>query len=99
MNATKIGRFSGIVRFIGYIFVIPSVLGIVASVVMAIAVVGTSAEMAETDAVAAGVGAMAVGTCIIFGISSLVGGLIGWILIMKKKVFKCIKCGHIIDRA
>jgi hypothetical protein len=28
----------------------------------------------------------------------LVGGLIGWLLLMKKKVFKCIKCGYIMDR-
>ena len=99
MHATKIGRFSGLVRVIGYIFVIPSVLGIVISIITMFGVIGTGAGVAEADAVTVGAGAMAVGTCIIFGIISLVGGLIGWILIMKKKVFKCVRCGHIIDRA
>jgi hypothetical protein len=35
----------------------------------------------------------------IFGASSLVGGTIGYLLLMKRKVYKCLKCGYILDRA
>jgi len=55
MHATKIGRFSGIVRVIGYIFVIPSVIGIVYSIIMMFLAAGrvggmdADAEVAAAD--------------------------------------------------
>jgi len=44
-------------------------------------------------------GAIADSTSLFIGSVSLVGGLIGWLLLMKKKVFKCSNCGFILDRA
>jgi hypothetical protein len=32
-------------------------------------------------------------------IGGLVGGLLGWLLVMKKKVLKCNGCGAIVERA
>ena len=90
MVATKVSRFSGIVRFIGYVFVVPSVLGVILCVKSMFGVAGNdTGDDVQT---------MAVGMLMVFAIISLVGGLVGWILIMKKKVFKCTACGHIMDR-
>ena len=33
------------------------------------------------------------GISIFFGIVSFVGGLLGWLLVMKKRVLQCTKCG------
>ncbi len=90
MVATKVSKFSGIVQFIGYVFVVPSVLGVILCVMAMFNVAGhDTGDDAQ---------AMAIGMLVVFAIISLVGGLIGWILIMKKRVFKCTACGHIIDR-
>ena len=39
---------------------------------------------------------MAGGLSACFGISCLVGGLLGWLLVMKKKVLQCKNCGAVI---
>jgi hypothetical protein len=104
MTATKIPKFSGFIRFIGFIIVIPSILGVLFALVLLFSTgVATNEVMttAQTDGAAAGaaIGAtIGFGFAIFLGFSSLVGGLIGWLLLMKKKVFKCIKCGFIMDR-
>ena len=61
-----------------------------------------SSQVAVNDAasqagVAIGTGlGMGMGGFITF--SALIGGLIGYILIMKKKVYKCEACGYVMDR-
>ncbi len=104
MKAAKIPRFTTILRIIGYIIVIPSVLGVLFAVLMFFSTGSATSEVmstVQTDAEATGA---AIGATIGFGMSafigaiSLVGGLIGWLLLMKRKVFKCISCGYILDR-
>ena len=46
---------------------------------------------------AAGTG-LAMGIAVFFGIASLIGGTVGYVLIMKKAVFRCGQCGFILDR-
>ena len=92
MAPTKINKFSPIVVLIGWILVIPSILGMFWAF-SSIFALGTS-ELSET---VIGFGAI-IAFCFI-GIPSLVMGLLGYLLIMKKKVFKCIKCDFIMDRA
>ena len=105
MEQSKVGRFSTVVRVIGYIFLVPSVLGMIAAVIMfigAYSAVTESMTLAQTEATRAGVAlgaSIGVGVAIFFGIASFVGGLLGWLLLMKRKVYKCIKCGFILDRA
>lgn len=41
-------------------------------------------------------GALVGGSSICLGISSFVGGLLGWLLIMKKKVLQCNNCNSIV---
>lgn len=142
-------RMSGIVVFIGYILLVPSVLGILVGGIMLVATgAGTGAAMdsiqskaqsklkeagisrvittkildsqplSEADrtglnysqrqvvdkvkleisagTVGAGLGVtMAGGVSVFVMISSLVGGLLGWLLIMKMKVLQCTHCGVI----
>jgi hypothetical protein len=89
MKPTSIPRFGQFIRLIGFVLATPSALG------MAIAVIG-------------GVGIFFVGggnesvgfiAAIVVFCFSLVGGLVGWLLLMKKKVFRCIQCGFIMDRS
>ena len=54
-----------------------------------------SAAAVTGAAIGTGIG-MAV--AVFFGIASLIGGTVGYILIMKKKVFRCNQCGFIMDR-
>jgi hypothetical protein len=104
MEATQIPKFSGFIRFIGFLITLPSVLGVLFALLMLFSTGKVTSEIISTtpnDARAAGaaVGAtIGFGFSAFIGFSSLVGGLIGWLLLMKKKVFKCIKCGYIMDR-
>jgi hypothetical protein len=100
MQATKVSRFSGIVRLIGYIFVVPSVYIVIMNIVKMFRVAWSISSAAGTVTGAEETAVkIAVGGCVIMVIIFLVTGLIGGIFFMKKKVFKCDKCGYIIDRA
>jgi|GEM_PF-991044 len=83
MAPTRIYRFSGIVQFIGRLIVIPSICGVL---------------FAFMFLTSAGANPFAVGIAGFIAAGSLISGLIGWLLIMKKKVFKCLSCGFILDR-
>ncbi len=104
MIAAKIPRFSGFIRFIGILIAIPSVLGVLFAILILFSTGSATNEVmstAQSDAETAGaaIGAtIGFGFSAFIGFSSLVGGLIGWLLLMKKKVFKCIRCSYIIDR-
>lgn len=37
------------------------------------------------------------GFALVIGISSFVGGLLGWLLVMKKRVLKCSACGAVVN--
>ncbi len=104
MEATKIPKFSGFIRFIGFIIVMPSIIGILIALIMFFAIGSATNEVMTSSNGGAEVAGAAIGTTIGFGLSlligfgSLVGGLIGWLLLMKKKLFKCINSGYIMDR-
>jgi hypothetical protein len=36
-------------------------------------------------------------SAVVIGITSFVGGLLGWLLVMKKRVLKCSFCGAVIN--
>lgn len=87
MKAIKIYRFSGLVAFIGWILALPSIIGIAMSVVMFF-VMAMSPDGKDVSFVS-----------VIFGLMSLSSGVLGYFLIMKKKVYRCSNCGYVIDRA
>jgi hypothetical protein len=143
-------RMSGVVVLIGYIILIPSLLGI-AGATMGVVATGSATEQisgslereAQAKLRAAGVpatvveqvasrhpvqqaeltqltepqrqavqqaklelaagtvgagagAALAGGASVLFGVFSLVGGLLGWLLVMKKTVLQCNGCGAVV---
>jgi len=88
MMAAELPRFPPFIRFLGYILVIPSMVGVfVTSLAF-----GASMSMGMESS-------LSLTMFVILVCSSLVGGLIGWLLLLKKKVYRCGRCGYIIDRA
>jgi hypothetical protein len=82
----KVHRMSTPVVVIGYILLIPCICGIVfCGLVMA-------ALVSNRDANAVTMG-------IPFGIAVclFVSGLLGWLLVMKKRVLKCTFCGAVVE--
>jgi hypothetical protein len=91
----KVYRMSGPVVAIGFILLIPSVIGIIISGVMLFGVVSAGGNASDTASQAAvGIG---VGVAAFFGIASFVGGLVGWLLVMKKRVLQCSFCGAVVN--
>ena len=86
MEATKIPKFNTILRIIGFIIITPSVIVIFIAIIMFIASISA-------------ISTIGFGFSFFIGCSSLVSGVIGWFLIAEKKVYKCINCGFILDRA
>jgi predicted RNA-binding Zn-ribbon protein involved in translation (DUF1610 family) len=98
MKATKIPKFNTILRIIGFIIVIPSVIGVLIAILIFITSIIATATT-QSSAGAAIDATISFGFSLFIGCSSLVGGVIGWFLIMERKVYKCINCGFILDRA
>lgn len=103
MYPDKVSKMSPVVQIIGWIFAIPSIIGVVLSIlffVLGVLGIGAQDAMHEGEEAAKGVAVMLTGSMsACMGISSLVSGLIGYLLIMKKKVWKCSNCGFHLDRA
>lgn len=105
MQATKVARFNAILRLIGVVIVIPSLLGIAFSFVTCFAtsdavtrVMAQAQTQADSTGAALGAG-VGYGISAFIGASSLVGGLVGWLLLLKRKVYRCARCGFVLDRA
>ena len=89
----KIYRMSAPVVVIGYILLIPSVIGILISALMLAGIIANSSG--DTGVIAAQT--LAGGIVFVFGIASFVGGLLGWLLVMKKKVLRCSVCSSTVN--
>ena len=87
-------RMSGPVVFIGYVLLVPSIIGVSLSVIMFIMSLFLAANH-NVGGVAAVVGMVYV----FIGIFAMVGGLLGWLLIMKKRVLQCNMCGAAVNLA
>ncbi|MGH2509761.1 MAG: hypothetical protein ACRDHZ_20465 [Ktedonobacteraceae bacterium] len=81
-------RLSAPVVAIGYVLLLPSVLGIIGSCVVFAFTVGQSASGGQS----ADAGDIAIFSALVF----FVGGLFGWLLVMKKKVLRCTNCSAIV---
>jgi hypothetical protein len=55
------------------------------------------ASTTSDDLVATGVRFAGSGIAIAMGIASFVGGLLGWLLVMRKRVLKCNVCGAVVN--
>jgi hypothetical protein len=91
MEATVVPRFAQFIRLLGYIIVAPSVLGVTVAVFLFIWDIVGAVRGHEP--------AFVMVMSIVIGAFSLVGGLAGWLLLSQRKVYKCGRCGFILDRA
>lgn len=80
-------RMSTPVVVIGYIFLIPSVLGVLIFVMTMFRLADTSNTSGST---------MASGIAFFFAVAFFVSGLLGWLLVMKKKVLACTHCSAVV---
>ena len=85
----RVYRMSGPVVAIGFILLIPPVLGMIVCGLMFLGVTATS-KTPDNATILAG------GLSLGFGIACFVSGLLGWLLIMKKRVLQCAVCGAVI---
>jgi hypothetical protein len=96
----KIRRLSGPAVAIGYILLIPLILGMAGcAILLIVSLLAGVAGAAHGSAFAtafAGIGAIAF---VYIGTLSFVFGLVGWLLIMKKHVLQCGYCGAVVDAA
>jgi hypothetical protein len=92
LDRRKKFRMSGPVVAIGYIFLVPSILGVMISAFMFISTAALHPSNSADPGTSAAVTGIAGGIAIAFGIASFVGGLIGWLLVMKKQVLECNVC-------
>jgi len=105
LSRQRLYRMSDVVVVIGYILLVPSFVGMLATLVLMsvliIAPIAGGAVAKSPEAVAAG-GVFAAFTAA-FGVAIFlgffVGGLVGWLLVMKKTVLRCNLCGMTIDAA
>jgi hypothetical protein len=80
-------RMSGIVVAIGYILLIPSVLGVLSCAFALFTMPKMKAPGAES---------WAEGMMVMLGFFWFVGGLLGWLLVMKKSVLQCNNCTAVV---
>jgi len=91
LKATKAPKFNTALRIIGYIVAAPSVFAMLMGLVTITGIIGLAAGGEEQSVINA---FDKIGLIIIA--FSLLGGLIGLILMKKRKIFKCLKCEFIV---
>ena len=93
LEIRKIHRFSTPVVVIGWLILIPTFLGMSCGTIGLVGAGGMAAQSAQSGGPT--VGAYAGGLSLFVLISSFMGGLLGYLLIMKKKVITCGRCGSV----
>ncbi len=93
MVCQNVYRMSPVVVGIGYLLLVPPILGMA---FFALLILGGTlgALSAGNGGTAAGAGFLGVGLCGF--VSSLISGLLGFLLVMKKKILRCNHCGATI---
>jgi hypothetical protein len=87
LSRQRIYRLSGPAVFIGMLFLIPSVLGMIfCGLAIAVSLYAGS-----------GSNVIAIGVLFGWGLLFFVSGLFGWLLTMKKDVLKCSTCGAVVS--
>jgi chromate transport protein ChrA len=106
MFSGSIPRLGTIVRIIGGILLVPSLIGMaLAAALMIFFAIGGIGEASQGisqnngAALVTAIAELGFAGSFVVGVLSFVGGLLGWLLLMKRKVYKCVRCGFILDRA
>lgn len=87
MAPAKIHRFTGLVLIAGWIIALPACLGILAAIMVWFTGYDQGFQFFLRVGVSLGV------FCF-----SCVMGTVGWLLISKRSVFLCRRCGYVMDR-
>lgn len=88
MEKKTIPRFPLFIRLLGLIIATPSAVGMLLGFVIMFKPGGGFGLDSTGFFVGGG-----------FVMLSAVGGLVGWLLLMRKKAFVCSRCGFMLDRA
>ena len=105
MIEETIPKFSRIIRMFGKLIAIAAVLGLLIAIIMFLSSISEENKFTETkqyNSEAAGaviIAELDLGYSLFFGFISLLGGLTSWILHMKTKVYKCLKCDHVFRKS
>lgn len=84
-------RWGGVAAAIGYVLLIPAVLGVPLGIYMFVDT--NTGPPRSGDVNIAGMGAGCAGIMIL---ASLVGGILGLVLIRKKTILECDACGAVV---
>ncbi len=94
----KIRRLSGPAVAIGYILLIPSILGMAGcAILLVVSLFAGVAGAAHGSAFATAFAGISTIAFVYIGIFCFVSGLLGWLLIMKKHVLQCGYCGAVVN--
>lgn len=104
MIEEKIPKFSNFSRIVGRIGATASIVCVLIALTFAIIVIGKEFGFIEPSTYKSGTGGaifideMQLSFSLFFGAWSILGGLIGFILLKKKIVYRCLKCETIIEK-
>lgn len=94
-------RMSLPVVVIGYFLLVPSALGMLLNILgLIFYLIGAGSRVSESATPDKGLTVLAAtlgsGFFLFFLVLSFVGGVFGWLLIMKKKILQCTHCGAVV---
>jgi hypothetical protein len=94
LEAKQAFRLGGVVACIGYILLIPSVVAMGVSIGSVLLVYASAAKETDPAQMETASGAAVIATLMGGGmfLAALVGGLLGWLLVLKKRLLQCTSC-------
>jgi hypothetical protein len=95
LSRRNVHRMSGPAVVIGYIFLVPSLFGIAFSILMFVLMIASAGRTQAPD----GAAILGSGIFVVTGLIAFVGGLVGWLLVMKKNVLQCSNCQAVVNAA
>jgi hypothetical protein len=91
LERKEVYRMSTFVVLVGWICLAPAILGMGISLFALLAVIVRAGSSADSPPVVVGMS-----WAVLALIASLVSGLLGWLLTMKKRILQCDHCGAVI---
>ena len=88
----KVYRMSAPVVVIGFIFLVPAILGLLPCGLLLIAYLLSFPLGFDIH-----LNGITIALVFGFGVASFIGGLLGWLLVMKKRVLQCSVCNATIS--
>jgi hypothetical protein len=85
LQQKRVYRMSSPVVFIGFVFLIPSVIGMLFCALLMVAAIN---QGKNNDVLV---------VFIVMGIACFVSGIFGWLLVMKKSVLQCATCNATVN--